>query len=100
MHFVAMESASDVYCAEFNDYNGAIFNIRTRSINSMVYWMSQIVGSIAIALLLDSTKLTRRARAFAGWAVLFGMVFVVHIWAFLYQRYVFTHFLRHFVRRY
>ncbi|THH04791.1 hypothetical protein EW145_g5258 [Phellinidium pouzarii] len=74
------------YTWQFNDFNGAIFNIRGRSLNNLVYWTSQIFGSILIGLLLDSSRLTRRARAFVGWAVLFGMVFVVHIWGFFYQK--------------
>lgn len=74
---------------EFNDYNNALFNIRARSLNNLVYWISQMVGSILIGLLLDSKRLSRRVRAFSGWIVLFIMVFVVHIWAYFYQRWVF-----------
>ncbi|TFK71740.1 hypothetical protein BDN72DRAFT_837319 [Pluteus cervinus] len=73
------------YTWQFNDYNGAIFNIRARSVNDLVYWLSQIFGSLAIGFLLDRETLGRRVRAFAGWGVLFAMVFVVHIWAYFYQ---------------
>lgn len=72
--------------AEFNDYNAALFNIRARGLNNLVYWLSQIVGSIAIGLLLDSRRLTRRMRAFAGWTVLLLFVFALHIWAYFYQK--------------
>lgn len=71
---------------EFNDYNAALFNIRTRSLNNLVYWISQIFGSLGIGLLLDTKKYSRRARAFVGWTVLLIMVFIVHIWAYFYQR--------------
>ncbi|CAE6483245.1 unnamed protein product [Rhizoctonia solani] len=74
------------YTWQFNDYNGALFNIRTRALNSLVYWISQIFGSVAIGLLLDSGRLGRRLRAFLGWGVLFAMVFVVHIWGYFYQK--------------
>ncbi|GAB1523882.1 hypothetical protein RhiTH_007033 [Rhizoctonia solani] len=74
------------YTWQFNDYNGALFNIRTRALNSLVYWISQIFGSVAIGLLLDSGRLGRRLRAFLGWALLFAMVFGVHIWGYFYQR--------------
>ncbi|KEP52152.1 MFS general substrate transporter [Rhizoctonia solani 123E] len=74
------------YTWQFNDYNGVLFNIRTRALNSLVYWVSQIFGSVAIGLLLDSGRLGRRLRAFLGWGVLFAMVFVVHIWGYFYQR--------------
>jgi hypothetical protein len=52
----------------------------------LVYWLSQIVGSIAIGLLLDRQAITRRIRAFSGWTVLLAMVFIVHVWAFFYQK--------------
>ena len=72
--------------AEFNEYNDALFNIRARSLNNLVYWLSQIVGSISIGILLDQRAVSRRIRAFSGWAVLLVMVFIVHIWAFFYQK--------------
>ncbi|CAE6438149.1 unnamed protein product [Rhizoctonia solani] len=74
------------YTWQFNDYNGALFNIRTRALNSLVYWISQIFGSVLIGLLLDSGRIGRRLRAFLGWGLLFAMVFAVHIWGYFYQR--------------
>jgi len=74
------------YTWQFSEYNSALFNIRARSLNNLVYWMAQIVGSVSIGFLLDQKQINRRLRAFSGWAVLFVMVFVVHIWAFFYQR--------------
>lgn len=79
------------FVTEFNDYNGALFNIRTRSLNNLVYWLSQIIGSVSIGFLLDQRALSRRLRAFCGWWVLLVMVFLVHIWAYFYQRYVCLH---------
>ena len=72
--------------AEFNDYNSALFTIRARALNNLVYWISQIVGSVSIGFLLDQRSLSRRFRAFAGWSILIAMVFIVHTWAFFYQR--------------
>jgi len=74
------------YTWQFNDFNDGIFNIRARSLNNLVYWLSQIVGSLSIGFVLDQKKLTRRFRAFTGWVILFVMVFVVHIWAYFYQK--------------
>ena len=71
---------------EFNDYNGAIFTIRARALNNLIYWLSQIVGSVSIGFLLDQRGLSRRFRAFTGWSILIAMVFVVHTWAFFYQK--------------
>ncbi|TRM66629.1 major facilitator superfamily domain-containing protein [Schizophyllum amplum] len=74
------------YTWQFNDYNAGLFNIRARALNNLVYWIAQVIGSVAIGLLLDQPRLTRRVRAFAGWTVLFLMVFLVHIWAYFYQK--------------
>ncbi|CAE6526244.1 unnamed protein product [Rhizoctonia solani] len=74
------------YTWQFNDYNGVLFNIRTRALNSFVYWTVQIPGCVAIGLLLDSKHLRRRVRAFLGWGVLLTVVFIVHIWGYLYQK--------------
>ncbi|KAI0245670.1 MFS general substrate transporter [Lactifluus subvellereus] len=74
------------YTWQFNDYNAALFNIRARSLNNLIYWISQIVGSVSIGLLLDQHQFPRRARAFAGWSILLVFVLVVHTWAFFYQR--------------
>ncbi|PAV21676.1 MFS general substrate transporter [Pyrrhoderma noxium] len=74
------------YTWQFNDYNGALFTIRARSLNGMIYWLSQMFGSVSIGLILDSKQLTRRVRAFTGWMILFAMVFIVHIWGYFYQR--------------
>ncbi|KAI0344162.1 hypothetical protein BDW22DRAFT_1406574 [Trametopsis cervina] len=74
------------YTWQFNDFNGALFNIRARSLNNLLYWLSQMIGSILIGLLLDEKRLRRRLRAFVGWIVLMLMVFVVHTWAYFYQK--------------
>jgi len=74
------------YTWQFNEYNDALFNIRARSLNNLVYWLCQIVGSISIGFLLDQRAISRRIRAFSGWTVLLVMVFIVHIWAFFYQK--------------
>ncbi|KAF8060873.1 MFS general substrate transporter [Lyophyllum atratum] len=74
------------YTWQFNDYNNALFNIRARSLNNLVYWLAQIVGSISIGFLLDQQTIARRTRAFAGWSILLIMVFIVHTWAYFYQK--------------
>ncbi|KXN84830.1 hypothetical protein AN958_12124 [Leucoagaricus sp. SymC.cos] len=74
------------YTWQFNDFNGAIFNIRGRSLNGFLYWISQIIGSLLIGLVLDRKGVRRRVRAFTGWTILFAMVWAAHIWAYFYQR--------------
>ncbi|KAI0005286.1 MFS general substrate transporter [Russula compacta] len=74
------------YTWQFNDYNAALFNIRARSLNNLVYWNSQIVGSVSIGLLFDQHQFRRRVRAFVGWSILLIFVLIVHLWAFFFQR--------------
>ncbi|KAH7928794.1 hypothetical protein BV22DRAFT_1030368 [Leucogyrophana mollusca] len=75
------------YTWQFNDYNAAIFDIRARGLNNLVYWTSQVFGSFAIGyFVLDQPRLRRRVRAFAGWIVVTLMVFIVHVWAYEYQK--------------
>ncbi|KAF8341708.1 major facilitator superfamily domain-containing protein [Amanita rubescens] len=73
------------YTWQFNEYNDAVFNIRARSLNNVVYWIAQIMGSIIIGFILDQRCISRRVRAFTGWSILVVMVFTVHIWAYLTQ---------------
>ncbi|KAG7090623.1 hypothetical protein E1B28_009725 [Marasmius oreades] len=79
-------SSNWFYTWQFNEYNGAIFNIRARSLNNFVYWTAQIVGSVCMSFLLDRKSLSRRTRAFASWALLLILIFVTHIWAYFYQK--------------
>jgi hypothetical protein len=72
------------YTWQFSDFNGALFTIRTRSLNNLLYWLSQIFGSLVMGFLLDS-KLSRKTRAWAAWVLLLVMIFVVHIWGYFYQ---------------
>lgn len=74
------------YTWQFNAYNGAIFDIKARSLNNLVYWIAQIIGSILMGFILDQKRIPRRTRAFIGWAVLFAFVWGVHIWGFFYQK--------------
>ncbi|KAK7061445.1 hypothetical protein R3P38DRAFT_657503 [Favolaschia claudopus] len=74
------------YAWQFNDFNGSLFNIRTRSLNSMLYWTAQIVGSLIMAFILDRPNVRRRTRAFLGWGLVFVMVFIVHGWGYHYQK--------------
>ncbi|KIK52136.1 hypothetical protein GYMLUDRAFT_180491 [Collybiopsis luxurians FD-317 M1] len=77
-------SANWFYTWQFNDYNGFLFTLRGRSLNALLYWTSEIFGSVAMSVLLDS-KFKRRTRAFAGWTVLLAMVFATQTWAYFYQ---------------
>lgn len=59
------------YTYQFNDFNAPRFNLRTRSLNSLLYWLSQMVGAIGIGYLMDWKRFNRQARARIGWTVIF-----------------------------
>lgn len=63
-------SANVFYSYQQNNVNGLTFNIRTRSLNSALYWMAQMLGGMLIGFLLDMPWLERPGRARLGWAFL------------------------------
>ncbi|KAJ2299048.1 hypothetical protein IWW55_004297 [Coemansia sp. RSA 2706] len=61
------------YTYQFNNINGALFNLRTRGFNNMFYWSTQAGASAVFSILLDNQRLTRRMRGLIS----FGIVFVI-----------------------
>ena len=55
----------------------AYFNTLTRSLTGVMYWVFQILGSLAIGFLLDYQKLTRRIRALIAGAILFIIMMAI-----------------------
>lgn len=51
------------YGYHFNSVNGAYFNIRTRSLNSLLYWLTQMVGAFIFGQTLDMKYFSRPTRA-------------------------------------
>ncbi|KAG1812149.1 major facilitator superfamily domain-containing protein [Suillus subaureus] len=75
------------YTWEYNDYNGAIFTIRARGLNSLMSYTSQIFGSVFLGyFILDQKRVRRRVRAFYGWILVFLVVLAAHVWAYFYQK--------------
>lgn len=65
------------YTYQFNDFNAARFNIRTRSLNSLLYWLSQMIGAFFFGLILDWTRFKRTTRAKIGWGIVFVLTMVI-----------------------
>ncbi|KIX09997.1 uncharacterized protein Z518_01078 [Rhinocladiella mackenziei CBS 650.93] len=63
--------ANVFYSYQQNQVNGMTFNIRTRSLNSALYWIAQMLGGLLIGIILDLPFLHRPMRARVGWLVLF-----------------------------
>lgn len=58
------------YTYQFNDFNAGRFNIRTRSLNSLLYWLSQMFGAIIFGSILDLKCFRRSTRAKIGYIIL------------------------------
>lgn len=51
------------YTYHFQDVNLPMFNVRTRSLNNVLYWMMQMVGALVFGYALDYDKISRSMRA-------------------------------------
>lgn len=65
------------YTYHFNEVNGAYFNVRTRALNNVLYYIMQIFGAFVFGYALDTTKYRRSTRAKAAWGALFVLIMVV-----------------------
>jgi MFS family permease len=78
--------ASNIFTTyQNNDFNGAHFNTRTRALNNLLYWTSQIVGAIVFGYSLD-TKFRRSIRAKASFIALFVLTFVIWGGGYAWQK--------------
>ncbi|KAG0672442.1 hypothetical protein C6P40_003126 [Pichia californica] len=71
-------SSNWFYTYQFNDFNAGRFNVRTRSLNSLLYWFFQMIGAIVIGTILDLKWFKRSTRARIGWTFIF--VITLAIW--------------------
>ncbi|KAJ2509208.1 hypothetical protein IWW47_000098 [Coemansia sp. RSA 2052] len=65
------------YSYQWGAFNGSLFTVRTRGLNSMLYWASQMAAAYAISLLHDYRPISRRRRAIISLAVLTVLANVV-----------------------
>ncbi|RMZ86738.1 hypothetical protein DV736_g6035, partial [Chaetothyriales sp. CBS 134916] len=66
------------YTYHFQDINAARFNIRTRALNSVLYYVSQMIGAWVFGFSLDSKRFSRPVRAKACLVALF--ILTMAIW--------------------
>ena len=64
-------SSNIFYTYQNNGLNGTHFNIRTRALNGLLYWLAQIIGAVIVGNLLDIEKARRSSRAKISLVVLF-----------------------------
>lgn len=63
---------------QFNAFNGAYFNTRTKALNNVLYWTAQIWGALVFGYCLDIERVRRTVRAKACVVALF--VLTMAIW--------------------
>ena len=73
------------YTYQFQDVNLAKFNVRTRALNEVLYWMSQIFGAYIFGYALD-IKARRTLRAKALLVVLFVVTMAVWGGGYAFQK--------------
>ncbi|RYP63284.1 hypothetical protein DL771_009355 [Monosporascus sp. 5C6A] len=73
------------YTYQQNDMNKPHFNVRTRALNNLLYWLAQIVGAVIMGYALDFPKLRRSVRAKISFGILFALTFVIWGGGYKYQ---------------
>lgn len=79
-------SSNWFYTYHFNDVNAAYFNTRTRALNTVLYYIMQIVGAYVFGYALDYQGLKRSTRARAVWTVMFVITFVIWGGGYAWQK--------------
>jgi len=70
-------SSNWFYTYQQNAINSAHFDTRTKALNSLLYYVAQIVGALTLGYALDIEKVRRSVRAKASLAMLFVATMVI-----------------------
>jgi len=74
------------YTYHFQDFNLAKFNIRTRSLNNVLYWTCQIIGAYVFGFALDVAPFSRPVRAKMLVVTLFVLTMVIWGGGYAFQK--------------
>lgn len=74
------------YGYQFNAINAAYFNIRTRSLNSLLYWLMQMIGAATFAFFLDLNLFRRSVRAKLTFVLLLSVTMGVWGGGYAFQK--------------
>jgi len=74
------------YTYHFTEINAAYFNVRTRALNGVVYYIMQIVGAYIFGYALDMKGVRRTTRAKLVWAVLFATIMIIWGFGYMFQK--------------
>ncbi|KAF8900355.1 hypothetical protein BGZ58_006881, partial [Dissophora ornata] len=78
-------SSNWFYTYQFTAVNAFNFTVRTRSMNSMFYWLAQILASIAFGSFLDRPQWSRPTRARYGLILLAAVLIATWIGGIAFQ---------------
>ncbi|KAK5077309.1 hypothetical protein LTR64_005208 [Lithohypha guttulata] len=73
------------YTYQFNGVNLPRFNVRTRALNSALYWLGQMFGALIFGFALDFPNVRRTNRAKIAWLVMFILTFAVWGGGYVFQ---------------
>ena len=79
-------SSNWFYTYQFNDFNSARFNIRTRALNNVLYWTCQIIGAYLFGYGLDIKRIRRSIKARIVWGVLLVLTFAIWGGGYAFQK--------------
>ncbi|KIN08476.1 hypothetical protein OIDMADRAFT_152847 [Oidiodendron maius Zn] len=71
-------SSNWFYTYQQNGINGSHFSTRTKALNSLLYYLAQIIAAAILGYLLDVERVSRSLRAKIAWVSL--LVFTMVIW--------------------
>lgn len=74
------------YAYHFTEVNAAYFNVRTRALNGVVYYLMQIVGAYVFGFALDFKGVRRTTRAKAAWFALFATIMIIWGCGYKFQK--------------
>jgi len=74
------------YAYHFTEVNNAYFNVRTRALNGVVYYIMQIVGAYVFGFALDFKGVRRTTRAKAAWGALFTTIMIIWGFGYMFQK--------------
>ncbi|KAJ5752380.1 UNC93-like protein [Penicillium odoratum] len=74
------------YGYQFNSVNLAYFTVRTRALNSLLYWLMQMVGAFVFGQLLDMKFLSRPTRAKVNFGILLAITMGIWGGGYAFQK--------------
>lgn len=79
-------SSNIFYTYQNVNMNLAQFNVRTRALNNLLYWLAQIFGALIIGYALDISSVRRSVRAKISLVVLFVLTFAIWGGGYAWQK--------------